>query len=450
MDYKEANRRLRLPFGDITAISPNNRCIWKSLAISKGAVLVSPFNQSTWDDNRLLPVDPNNSSVAFPYMYLITFDPYNGDPIVTIRVPSGTTPSYPGGRPSKNGYTFNGWSPTIEPAAEDKTYTAQWTNDTPTTYTITWLDENGNQISQSTGVTSTDNVYTLIPSYTIPAGYQLDGWYVYPGMTTKLQNGDTISGNITYKVKLTSIVNMLAEVFWKTDSDGGGLVHNDPGNNMYEDEVRWLQSDTSPIHLRFEPMYKTGANGVWTDGTELGYTDTIATVNGINVRHEDLEFDVLVGDPANGYNGMSQGTANSSPTRYDFTFVFRTLDNTYQTAADSSTITLKQYVSGDFIDDGYIHRGHGMAVTSNTRTQNFYYKDKITITYIAKVKAVADSATGLSDYDGTEVYRRTITILVWGPPATLPPYNAVDNDSLAEGTLVGKSVPGADQNASYW
>lgn len=443
MDYKEVNRRLRLPFGNITAVSPNDRCIWKSLAITKGAVLTHPFNQADWADNRLLPVE------AVPYMYLITFDPDNGQPTTTIRVPSGTTPSY-GSTPSKSGYDFAGWDPTIGPATKDETYTAQWTSTAPTTYTITWLDESGNQITQSTNVTSSTNVYTLIPSYTVPAGYQLDGWYIYPAMTTKLQNGDTISSNITYKVKLTSIVNMLAEVFWKTDSDGGGLVHNNPGNNMYEDEVRWLQSDTSPIHLRFEPMYKTGANGVWADGTELGYTDTIATVNGINVRHEDLEFDVLVGDSVNDYDGMSQGTANSSPTRYDFTFVFRTLDNTYQTEADSSTITLKQYVSGNFIDDGYIHRGHGMAVTSNTRTQNFYYKDKITITYIAKVKAVADSATGLSSYDGTEVYRRAITILVWGPPATLPPYNAVDNDSLTEGTLVGKSVPGADQNASYW
>lgn len=134
MDYEKANKILSLPFDNIQALSPNDRCIRKDLALEKGAVLNSPFNQSTWADNRLLPVEK-----AIKPMYLIKFNPDNGASSTTIRVAEGVTPVYPNGTPTKDGYTFNGWSPTVVPATQDTEYTAQWVVDTRY-YTISFID----------------------------------------------------------------------------------------------------------------------------------------------------------------------------------------------------------------------------------------------------------------------------------------------------------------------
>lgn len=376
MDYKEVNRRLRLPFGNITAVSPNDRCIWKSLAIDKGAVLTNPFNQASWADNRLLPVE------AVPYMYLITFDPNNGEATTTIRVPSGTTPSYPGGTPSKNGYTLSGWSPTIGPATEDKTYTAQWTPNAPTTYTITWLDKDGNQITTSTvAVGGTISVPNDALPYETVNNYDFDGWYTVPG-NNKLNPGvTTATGNITYQAKFSPHVEMLAEVYWKLDSNGGGTQHGTAEAISSYENTTWLYNSTPQIHLnqRFEPMYRFNSNDSYYGGTELldtqYATTNIATVAGVNIKPNDLDWDATI----DWSNTTVNTTSGDNRSAYNMNIIFRTVNT------DSSAITTITYSdSGVKTDDGSVHKGYGMAVSSTTTDQEMYWKDVIPVTYTAK------------------------------------------------------------------
>lgn len=127
--FKEAKSILRLD-----EIPSTNRDIWKQQALAYGAVLNSPFSESTWAYNRLLPVN------SMKQMYIITIDPNNGESTYTIKVPAGQTPSPT--QPTRSGYTFNGWSPTLVPATADATYTAQWVPDV-VYYTIRFLKSDG-------------------------------------------------------------------------------------------------------------------------------------------------------------------------------------------------------------------------------------------------------------------------------------------------------------------
>lgn len=133
IDYNAAKQRLRISGSDYT----NNREVWKKWAIDNGAD-PTPFQPGqrfgVWTNNRLVPVE------ALTQMYIITINPNNGQSTYTIKVPAGQTPNPT--TPTRSGYTFTGWSPTIVPATADATYTAQWTPDV-VYYTITFLKSDG-------------------------------------------------------------------------------------------------------------------------------------------------------------------------------------------------------------------------------------------------------------------------------------------------------------------
>ncbi|MBQ7531394.1 MAG: hypothetical protein IJT12_06770 [Paludibacteraceae bacterium] len=84
--------------------------------------------------------------------YTITWVDGDGKTILTEQVAYGETPAYAGATPTKTAtdeYTYefsNAWSPAIEPVTGDATYTALFTETavTPSTYTITYVDDEGN------------------------------------------------------------------------------------------------------------------------------------------------------------------------------------------------------------------------------------------------------------------------------------------------------------------
>ncbi|MBP5694011.1 MAG: hypothetical protein J6X03_00945, partial [Bacilli bacterium] len=102
-----------------------------------------------------------------PQTFTITWKNWNGTTLETDRnVAKGTMPSYDGATPTKqedaqNTYTFTGWSPTVVAVTADATYTAQFrANPKPETYTITWVNWNGQVLETDTNV-----VRGTMPSY---------------------------------------------------------------------------------------------------------------------------------------------------------------------------------------------------------------------------------------------------------------------------------------------
>ncbi len=114
--------------------------------------------------------------------YTVTWVDGDGNTIKTDTVEYGTTPTAPT-TPTKTNtsqytYTFSGWSPEITAVTEDVTYTAQFTENT-NTYTVTWVDGDGNTIKTDTvayGDTPVYNGTTPTKESTTEYRYIFSGW----------------------------------------------------------------------------------------------------------------------------------------------------------------------------------------------------------------------------------------------------------------------------------
>ena len=93
----------------------------------------------------------------FVSSYLIRFLDYDGTELETKYVGNGVTPTYTGTAPSREGYTFTGWTPALYPANKNQDYTAVYEKNI---YTIRFLDYDGTELE-------TKQVeYGVTPTYT--------------------------------------------------------------------------------------------------------------------------------------------------------------------------------------------------------------------------------------------------------------------------------------------
>ncbi len=142
--------------------------------------------------------------------YTITWLNDDGTVIDQTTVAYGVVPSH--AAPSKAPtaqytYTFAGWTPAIVAVTGNATYTATYTS-TVKTYTITWKDEDGSTIDETTVE------YGAMPTHADPSKdpdaqytYTFAGWS--PALTE-------VTGDATYTATYTSTVNEYT-ITWKND-----------------------------------------------------------------------------------------------------------------------------------------------------------------------------------------------------------------------------------------
>ena len=115
----------------------------------------------------------------------------------TVDVDYGTTPEVPEA-PAKEGYRFVGWAdatgkivtfPVIMPD-ENVTFTAFYETNT---YMVKYY-VNGNLVETLSGEYG-DTIATKIASYSVPVGYEFDGWYTDAACKTKLAENAKISAS---------------------------------------------------------------------------------------------------------------------------------------------------------------------------------------------------------------------------------------------------------------
>lgn len=292
MNYLEANTRLRLPFGEsgdswyISALSPKDRCIWKSIAKEKGAKLISPFSKSSWKNNRLLVVDPNNNT-PFPYMYIITFEDWDGTVINKIRVAENAVIAPIPDDPERDNYVFDRWetsggsvlNPGVTTATGDVTYIAQYVS---SSYKITWKGNGGTWPGGSTSKTSNANYQDSILSIAnaSPKGiptrdeYTFVKWIYNDG--SDIGSGDLVEGNVTLKAKW-EYTGPTTYTITYLDYDESSIYQT--FTNIQEGSSI-PRPDTTPIKPPSGGKVYSFTYWVLTDGTDRRLDRDIKTVTG--------------------------------------------------------------------------------------------------------------------------------------------------------------------------
>ena len=150
--------------------------------------------------------------------YTITWVDGDGNILSTEEVAYGDTPAYTGNTPTKTAtdeYTYefnNSWSPAIVPVTGDATYTALFTETgiTPSTYTVTFMDDEGNVLFYE--------VYsygeTPDPSYEV--GKESDAQYdsTFTGWSPAL---GPVTGDVTYTATFTATIRSYTITFVNED-----------------------------------------------------------------------------------------------------------------------------------------------------------------------------------------------------------------------------------------
>lgn len=124
-------------------------------------------------------------------IYTVTFVDWDGTALSTQAVESGAAANAPAD-PSRDGYTFTGWSASFNNITEDLTVTAQYTAiPIITTYTVTFEDWNGTVLSTQTVESGS--------AATAPGDPSRDG-YTFTGWSTSFDN---ITADLTVTAQYT-------------------------------------------------------------------------------------------------------------------------------------------------------------------------------------------------------------------------------------------------------
>ena len=192
------------------------------------------------------------------HYFTIRFTNYDGTVLASDEVEQGKLPVYTGDTPAKPAdaqytYTFAGWDKAIVPVDGHTTYVATFSS-TKNKYTITWLNEDGSQIDQ------TSVEYGVIPTHADPTKantaeytYTFAGWDKTPVAVT---------GEATYKATFSSAKNKYLITFQNED---GSVI-----------EAKEYEYGTTPV-APADPTKEATAQYTYTFN---GWDNTIVAVTG--------------------------------------------------------------------------------------------------------------------------------------------------------------------------
>ena len=174
--------------------------------------------------------------------YTITFDTAGGSEIAPITQDYGTPITAPAD-PTRNGYTFVGWSPALPAAmpAENMTVTAQWTVNQ---YTITFDTAGGSEIAP---ITQDYGTPITAPAAPIRTGYTFAGWSPALPATMPAEN---MTVTAQWRVNRYTITYDLDR----------GTADDNPTGYTVETETFTLKNPTRPGYI-FSGWSGTGLTG---------------------------------------------------------------------------------------------------------------------------------------------------------------------------------------------
>ena len=141
----------------------------------------------------------NNNDIIITQTYTVTFKDYDGSIITTETVNHGSAATAPTA-PTREGYTFTGWSTTFNNITSDLTVTAQYNT---ITHTVTFKDHDGSTLK--TEEVEHGSAATA-PTAPTRAGYTFASWDItFTNVTSNLtvtalytKDGDPITYTVTF------------------------------------------------------------------------------------------------------------------------------------------------------------------------------------------------------------------------------------------------------------
>ena len=129
--------------------------------------------------------------------------------VPTAATADGNQQAYPGD-PTKGGYSFTGWSPTVVAAAANTTYYAQWS---PVAYTVSFVDA---PFAEGVNVPETYDIETPITVTPTKSGCTFLGWSAAPADSTDT-NYNWPAGTITDTTGYYG--NVVLTALWQVNAD---------------------------------------------------------------------------------------------------------------------------------------------------------------------------------------------------------------------------------------
>ena len=254
----------------------------------------------------------------------------------------GETPVYEGETPTKAAtaeytYTFKGWDKDIVAVEGDTTYTAQFDR-TKNTYTITWLDDEGNILRKDTLKYGETPDYGSNPTKesTLSTKYVFEGWE--PNVTS-------VTGDATYKATFDAIaIDKVSIVFYDKLSESKIVTITDyPGAKVT------APADPEKEGYTFKCWDKEIPETMPTDDLQI---NAVWEINQYTITFETGEGTAIAPITQNYGTAI---TAPSNPTREGYTFTSWDKEIPATMPAEDITITanweVNQYTI-TFVTDG--------------------------------------------------------------------------------------------------
>jgi uncharacterized repeat protein (TIGR02543 family) len=282
--------------------------------------------------------------------YTITYA-LNGGTVSPANPTSYTaaTASFTLNNPTRSGYTFTGWTGangttpqttvTIESGSTgNKSYTANWTAVSATSYTV-MFEANGGTLANTTGTTGSGGKLASLPTPT-RAGYTFDGWYTEETDGVKITTGTVFSEDAVVYARWTPIRYTITY-----NLNGGTVEYPNPTSYTVETDGFELNNPTRAAYI-FDGW--TGANGT-VKQTDV-YVEQGSTGNKTYTANWTLETYMILFDATGGEVSTESGTTGAggkltslpTPTREEYVFI-----GWFTEYTDGTRVTTSTVFSGD-------------------------------------------------------------------------------------------------------